>query len=333
MRGFKTVESFAKTAREAKTPEEAEKIFRGQLDKFLKAKVSPEELKKGAKAVQESDSRKLAKSFQDMDRAIANDFVPVLINDLLPALKEMAPHIKDGSKALAGFVSWFAKNPMSGIGAIIGASVAKDIAAAGIGGAISRGLTAILNANAKVGAVSSVGGAGVSALGVGAAGAAAAGAWWLASDQQSRLERENPGATEAIDNMSLLDQLGLYSEGIVSALGLTDPSKATGDNNSLRSFFAAMNESADEKAIRAAEARTGKSREQISAGFDALDAKRAGKQLTPQQQAALKPDTKALDDALVGAASKAGDALVTKLNAWVPPASGPNRDGSPIVKR
>jgi hypothetical protein len=64
---------------------------------------------------------------------------------LVPVMTELVPHAAQAASGLAKFAGWFAENPLAGIGTIVAAGVAKDVASAGISAALSAGVTAVSN--------------------------------------------------------------------------------------------------------------------------------------------------------------------------------------------
>jgi hypothetical protein len=74
---------------------------------------------------------------------VGSKLLPVL-TQLIPKFSELVPKIADATKAAAGMASWAIENPLQGLGAIILAKVTADIAAAQIGGAVSKGVGSLL---------------------------------------------------------------------------------------------------------------------------------------------------------------------------------------------
>lgn len=176
IRGMKALEAPAAAVRGAgldlKTKEgraQAEQIVKQMFAPFMAATMDQGEIQKGAGFTRQTDARRIAMQFQDMERAIADDFVPILIQDLLPALKELAPHAKDVSKAFAKFIRWFAQDPLAGLGVILAAAAAKEIAAAGLGAIVGKALDRAIGGGSGGKGLGGKAGAALGGLGLGAA--------------------------------------------------------------------------------------------------------------------------------------------------------------------
>lgn len=239
-RGIKIFEPFGTAFRNAKnagmTDEDALESARKAQAKFNVEPMTEKQEKELAQAFRDSDLNKLKRAFADLSQTAGQELVPVLINDLLPAFKEALPQIKNLTKHFADFVSWFSSNPMKGLGAIVLASVARDIAAAGIG----KGLTSLLGGmlpgvagGVAGGAGASGGAAGTAALALAAgkgggffkgalgakglgAGAAAVIGTGLAIDQNESLKNETGG-------LGIFDILGgMISQGTMDPAEVVD---------------------------------------------------------------------------------------------------------------
>jgi len=162
---------------EGKSDDEITKDIEDQMNRFVKQKLTDKEVEDAVKFAREDEARKFQKALQDLERVVSEQVLPVLVNNLLPAFVEMTPQIAMITKEVAKFVSWFAANPISGLGAIVLASVVKDLAAAAIGKGVSTALETMLTGGtggglAKAGTVAA-GGVGVlGTVGVAAIGLA-----------------------------------------------------------------------------------------------------------------------------------------------------------------
>lgn len=154
------------------------------LSPFLEAPDNYGEIQRDASDAMKSVSVQLEQLNNKLKEAIASELFPA-IQKLVPELIAMAPHLAALMKSLVRLTTWLAKNPIEGLGATLAASIAYEIAKAGIGAAASSALTQILLRAQVAGGVAALpGAAGVAgvagtALKAGAAGvigAAAGGA-------------------------------------------------------------------------------------------------------------------------------------------------------------
>lgn len=177
-RSIKAVSNPAKAYRDkmqeakaaGKTDEQAKKIaleaVKTQFAGITNVKTDQEEADKETAAYVEDESIKVAKAMRDLEIAFAKDLVPVLINDLMPAFMELAPHLKSAVKLFAQIASWAGQNPLYAVGAAITAAAVSSMAQAAIGSAIS---TSITSAIASAGLAAVIGGA-IAAAAAGAVG-------------------------------------------------------------------------------------------------------------------------------------------------------------------
>jgi hypothetical protein len=142
--------------------------------RFAGAKADPEEIRRQAASTLDEPAMKLKEAMKQFNAAIGSELLPVLTR-LIPEFTKLLPALTRGASALAGFVDSIIKDPITGIGQIIAAKVALDLAGAGIGAAARYALTQAL-AGIRIplpgGAPVPVGGVGAGT----AAGAAAGGA-------------------------------------------------------------------------------------------------------------------------------------------------------------
>jgi hypothetical protein len=89
-----------------------------------------------------------------------------VVERLIPALEQTIPMVEKTAEAFAGIVEWAASNPMTGIAVLVGASLTKEIAAAGIGALIRKLLMG--GGGAPGGGLGSVGTLGTAGVTVGA---------------------------------------------------------------------------------------------------------------------------------------------------------------------
>lgn len=191
VRSAKAVEPLLKTFNESEAKKKGSGLdaVRAQIAKFSGG-LSDKDIREGAAFKRKQDDRQIKAAFDEFKRAMGKELVPVL-QELTPKFKELVPHIGKIAEMFASFVTWFAKNPISGIGAIIAASVAKEIAGAAIGKVAGSALEkAIGTATSSSKGVTLGAGAGA-AIG---ASILAGFALYVANDQVSKLEKETGGS-------------------------------------------------------------------------------------------------------------------------------------------
>jgi len=143
---------------EAGGGEAGEEAMRSALGKFQQAALGESEVKDSAAFRRTEPDRQLERTKNEFNRLVGSELIPVL-SKAIPELAKAIPSLVNGIKSAADFAQWFIDNPVKGVGAIIAAQVALDVAKAGIGKVI-------------VGMLAS---ASVPGTGIGAAGAAAGG--------------------------------------------------------------------------------------------------------------------------------------------------------------
>ena len=84
---------------------------------------------------------KFHKAVEQVSQIIEEKLTPYL-EKFADKLPELIPEIEKAVDAVAGFAEWFLDNPIKGIGAVILASVVKDMAGAAIGKAIASAISA-----------------------------------------------------------------------------------------------------------------------------------------------------------------------------------------------
>lgn len=160
------VGGFFKQVRElksqGKSDTQIEEILRAPLETLNNASLTEAKAKELAANMAKSDGARLSATFNTLKNRLGESLLPALM-DLVPELQKMIPHVVDLTKYFARFVSWFAQNPFSGLGALVLASIAKDLAAAGIGKAVGSTLNTILS-NGGAGGPGAVGAAGAGKL-------------------------------------------------------------------------------------------------------------------------------------------------------------------------
>lgn len=141
-----------------------------EFEKFAKATRSQEEVHEQAASRLEDPDLQIKEATKAFNNAVGTQLVPVL-TQMIPKFVEAIPAIAKLAEGAAKAGEYLLENPYKGIGLIIAGSVAKDIAAAGLGALLEKLLVAAFAGQAA----SSVAGGAASAAGglaTGAAGAA-----------------------------------------------------------------------------------------------------------------------------------------------------------------
>lgn len=165
VRGMRAIETQAKLFRSAsggKTDKASVAkglaAVKAEQERFFSADVSDADRVGGAEFRRDQGDRKISRLKEEFDQKVGAELMPA-ITAVIPELTKAIPVVVKGVKSFAEFVQWFSDNPLKGIGAIIAAQVALDVAKAGIGKAL----------------VAMISSASVPGTGLGAGGAAAGG--------------------------------------------------------------------------------------------------------------------------------------------------------------
>lgn len=146
-RGIRAVAGFSPvfTRAEARKKGSGEEAVRKEFDRLLKVQLSDDEVEKRFQSRIADPDIQLKEGMKEVNRAIATELLPVVVKDLIPAFKELAPHLGSAAKQVARFVEFMAENPLEGLGAIVLAKVGMDLLGAGIGAGVRRILESVLN--------------------------------------------------------------------------------------------------------------------------------------------------------------------------------------------
>lgn len=140
--------------------------------------MSMGELDKQFAVLMETPGKRLEKEFNRLAESVGEKLEPKLAHFATETAPKLVSMMEKAVDAGDKFASWFADNPIRGIGAVIGLAVAKDIAGAGIGAGVKAILSGILSQSGGFGGFSGAkGGIGKAAAGVGLVGTVAAAAW------------------------------------------------------------------------------------------------------------------------------------------------------------
>lgn len=176
----KATKLFGKRARKAFEPFQEAFVKAGggeagkqQLMKVLETvraeKMSASERKGSAAFRRGQTDRRLAKVTESFMNKVGDDLTPVIV-ELIPKFEQLVPKVAGAIDKLGGFVSWFAANPLMGLGALVMGKVSADLLQAGIGAGVKNTMLRILGGGG--GGVGGVGGAGKAGKVAGAMNAA-----------------------------------------------------------------------------------------------------------------------------------------------------------------
>ena len=224
VRGMRAIETQAKMFREAsggKTDKAS--IAKGlaavkaEQARFFGADVTDQERTEGATFRRDQTDRRIAKLKEEFDQKVGAELIPA-ITKVIPELAKAIPMVVKGVKAFADFVKWFSDNPVKGIGAIIAAQVAADVAKAGIG----KVITSMITAAPIPGVAGAAGGGALAAGGWVAAGVASTALALNELDKASKASGYNTG-NNYVDNLNpFLNNKGEWSAGILNPLSTLD---------------------------------------------------------------------------------------------------------------
>jgi hypothetical protein len=155
-------------AQRRKKGEAGKEAVLAEFERFAGATRSEEELKAQAASRLADPDLQVKETMKQFNAAVGTELIPVLTR-AIPKFAEAIPAIGRFTSSVAGLAEWLMDNPIKGVGAIIAASVAKDVAGAGLGSLISKLLVAAFAGEAASGAAA----AGAGGLATGAGGAAA----------------------------------------------------------------------------------------------------------------------------------------------------------------
>jgi len=161
--------------------------------KFKDAGLTDTQITERAATRLEDPDLQIKEATKAFNAAVGTELIPV-VTRLLPKFTEAIPAIANMTTSVAKVAEYLLQNPFKGIGLVIAASVAKDVAAAGLGSLFQR----LLSGAVGGGGVSGVGGAGAAATGAGGlaaglAGVAAIAGAGAAVDQSQDLAKASGG--------------------------------------------------------------------------------------------------------------------------------------------
>lgn len=141
-RGVKAMYGAAEIYRNAGGGVEGEKKVREEYAKY-KATMSEAEVEERSKKRMAEVDKQLEVAMLTLKTEVGTALVPEL-KKLIPTLIELAPQVARLMSGLASLADVAMKNPLAGLGVILGAAVAKEMAQAAIGAGIERALATSL---------------------------------------------------------------------------------------------------------------------------------------------------------------------------------------------
>jgi hypothetical protein len=158
-------------AAEAKQKGSGAKAVGDEVRAYETLSASAENANKDFELVMRTNGERIDQAFNHLKEVIADKAAPFL-ERFVNKLPELVPKVEKFIDIVGRLADWFTDNPFKGIGAIVLASIAKDLAAAAVGEGVKR---AVMAAVGGVGAGGPGVGGGLGGIGgVGAAGPLAA---------------------------------------------------------------------------------------------------------------------------------------------------------------
>jgi len=157
-----------------------------EVNRYSGANLGGDELDKQYQSMLGEETTQVTENMKRLNVAIGDQLAPVVIR-LVPKLAEAIPTVTRLAEGTASVAEYMLDNPIKGVGAVILASVAKDVASAGLG-SLLRGLLTGAGAGGIGPGVAAGGGAAAGLAGVAAVLGVAA-----ATDQAQELAKASGG--------------------------------------------------------------------------------------------------------------------------------------------
>lgn len=206
IRAQKAVQPFQEAFRAAGGAEDPEKGIAGMmkiLNNIRGSRMTEDERTQSAEFAVSQPGAQFRQSMDDIQEEIGSALLPEL-KKLSPIIRDAAPGLGKLAENAVKLAEWLGENPYEGIGILIAGFIAKDIAIAGIGAAVSKAVALAMSgggtALASGGAAVAAGGT-AAVLGLGAAALASVGtAAYLGNELHTSVQAEDP-------NKGFLDNL------------------------------------------------------------------------------------------------------------------------------
>lgn len=308
LRGVKAAQGFSPLWNEGEKAGKGggEKAVRGEFKRLLDAQMSAGDAELRAKSRLADEDIRAKEALKEFNAVVGSRLIPA-ITELVPKFEEMIPKLADLASAATNLATSFLANPYEGIGVLIAGYIAADLASAGIGAAVTAGITKLMTAVAIPGILGAAGSA-AGALGVGANAVAGAAGLGVAGAGVIGVGVAG-GAAAAATAATLYQGYGLYK----------DVKGASKDGDS---FFSGLMD-----LIK------GPARVASGADYDRLVATVPGGKTADAPSAQLDASAagKQLEDSAARSGEAIGNAVVAKLAAFQPP--GGERRNAPLIAR
>lgn len=119
-----------------------------EFSRFMDVSADPAEREAKYKSRLEDPDVQWKETQKQFTQAIGRELLPE-ITKLAPELAKLVPEVVGMTRAIVDFTKWASEHPAAGIGLIIGAAIAKDIAAAGVSSIVSSAIEKLMLSMAK----------------------------------------------------------------------------------------------------------------------------------------------------------------------------------------
>lgn len=130
---------FERTFKEAGGGQAGADAVRKEIERLAGAILKEEDVREAAARRNSEIDAQIERSMTQLHQVVGTQLTPKLV-ELIPHLVQLIPVFERMLGGAVKFATWLEANPLLGIGAIISAAVAKDIAAAAIGNAIKASI-------------------------------------------------------------------------------------------------------------------------------------------------------------------------------------------------
>ena len=139
VRSARSVQGFAEVYRNAgggssdpKKQADAMKAVEDEFKRLKDAMLTEEQVAAAASARRAEADVQFASAMNELKDAVGGQLLPVFL-EMVPALRDAIPKIKEIAEAAGHLIEWFLGNPFEGLGSIVALSIGEQIAAAKIG--------------------------------------------------------------------------------------------------------------------------------------------------------------------------------------------------------
>lgn len=138
------------TNAEAKKKGSGRGAVMAEFDRYNNASLTPQMRREQADSAMEQPDKQLKEAAKVFNSAVGRELAPVSVQ-LAHQFAELVPYVATAARMFAKMVGFLMDNPFSGVGIIVGAAIAKDIASAGISALISKAFSSAADAASKRG--------------------------------------------------------------------------------------------------------------------------------------------------------------------------------------